>query len=88
MCVKKEDGKVLVSVQDFGIGVAKSEQKKIFERLYQVTEDTQKTFTGFGMGLYIAKEIVNSYKGMIWVESEKENGSTFFFILPLVVKKV
>lgn len=81
--VKKSLGKALVSVQDFGIGVSKLEQKKIFEKLYQVSDDTEKTFPGFGMGLYISSEIINRHKGNIWVESKKGKGSTFYFTLPL-----
>jgi signal transduction histidine kinase len=81
--IKRKEGKVVVSVQDFGIGIAKEQQRKIFDRLYQVIDDKQKTFPGFGMGLYIAKEIITRHQGKIWVESEKGKGSTFFFTLPL-----
>lgn len=80
--LKKQKGEVLISVMDFGIGVAKDQQKKIFERLYQVNDDKEKTFPGFGMGLYIAKEIIKRHKGRIWVESEKGKGSTFYVSLP------
>ena len=71
-----------VSVQDFGIGIAKDQLKKVFGRLYQVSDPTEKTFPGLGMGLYISKEIITRHKGKIWVESEKGKGSTFFFTLP------
>jgi PAS domain S-box-containing protein len=81
--IKREAGKVMVSVQDSGIGIEKEQQKKIFDRLYQVVDDKEKTFPGFGMGLYISKEIIKRHKGSIWVESEKRKGSTFFFTLPL-----
>ncbi|MBI3980731.1 PAS domain S-box protein [Candidatus Microgenomates bacterium] len=80
---QKEGDDLLVSVQDFGAGIAKSQQKKIFERLYQIAEGEQRTFPGFGMGLYISKEIVIRHRGKIWVESEKDVGSTFYFTLPL-----
>lgn len=73
---------VTVSVRDNGIGISRDQQKKVFERLYQVTDDKEKTFPGFGMGLYISKEIVTRHQGKIWVESEKGKGSTFFFTLP------
>jgi PAS domain S-box-containing protein len=81
--VRKTDNKAVVSVQDFGIGIDADQQKKVFERLYQVTNDTKKTFPGFGMGLYISEQIIKRHKGRIWVESEKGKGSTFFFSLPL-----
>ncbi len=82
--IKKWHGNATVSVQDFGIGIVKDQQKKIFDRLYQVNDDNEKTFPGFGMGLYISQEIIRRHKGKIWVESEKGKGSTFFFSLPLV----
>jgi two-component system, OmpR family, phosphate regulon sensor histidine kinase PhoR len=81
--IKKTDKKVVVSVQDFGIGISKEQQKKVFERLYQVTDPKEKTFPGLGMGLYISKEIIKRHKGNIWVEGEKGKGSIFFFSLPL-----
>lgn len=81
--VKKDGNNARVSVSDRGIGIAKREQKKIFDRLYQVTDPKEKTFPGLGMGLYISREIIKRHKGKIWVESEKGKGSTFFFTLPL-----
>jgi PAS domain S-box-containing protein len=75
-------GAVIVSVKDQGIGIVKSEQKKIFDRLYQVTDPKEKTFPGLGMGLYISREIIKRHRGKIWVESEKAKGSTFYFTLP------
>lgn len=85
---QRSDGKAVVSVKDFGIGIAKDQQKKIFDRLYQVTDSKEKTFPGLGMGLYISKEIMRRHKGNIWVESEKNKGSTFYFSLPLNKKTV
>jgi two-component system, OmpR family, phosphate regulon sensor histidine kinase PhoR len=80
----KKNGKyVFVSVQDQGLGIDKSEHKKIFERLYQVGDAKEKTYPGLGMGLYISKEIIKRHRGNIWVESEKGKGSKFFFSLPL-----
>lgn len=82
--VKKEEKKVVVSVQDLGIGIGKEQQKRIFDRLYQVTDSREKTFPGLGMGLYISKEIVLRHKGKIWVESVKDEGATFSFSLPTI----
>lgn len=80
--ITNDEHKVLVSVHDNGIGIPKSQHKKIFERLYQVTDAKEKTFPGLGMGLYISKEIIRRHKGTIWVKSEKEKGATFYFTLP------
>lgn len=81
--VSKTDHTAIVSVKDFGIGIAKDKHKKIFERLYQVTDKREKTFPGLGLGLYISKEIIEKHDGKIWVESRKGKGSSFFFTLPL-----
>lgn len=81
--LQRTHGTAKIGVQDSGIGIDKNHQKKIFDRLYQVTDPKEKTFPGFGMGLYISKEIVKKHKGRIWVESEKGKGSTFYFTLPL-----
>lgn len=72
-----------VSVIDFGIGITKDQQEKIFERLYQVPDNKTNTFPGFGMGLYISKEIIKRHKGRIGVKSAPNQGSTFSFTLPI-----
>jgi signal transduction histidine kinase len=80
--VKKNNGEVIVSVKDFGIGIKKAQQKKIFEKLYQVTDPIEKTYPGLGLGLYISKDIIDRHNGRIWVESQLGKGSTFSFALP------
>lgn len=77
---KIEKGKVLVWVRDQGLGISKSAQQRIFDRFYQVEE---KESRGFGLGLYITKQIVEQHKGKIWVESVIGKGSTFYFSLPI-----
>src|SRR5713226_2022457 len=81
--VTKDQNKALVSVQDFGIGIAKDHQQEIFERFYQVTDAAEKTYPGLGIGLYISSEIVKRHGGQMWVESEKDEGATFHVTLPL-----
>lgn len=80
---QKKGTSVIVSVQDFGIGVPKNAQKNIFERFYQVHENNASTYPGLGLGLYISKEIVTRMGGKMWVESNRGKGSTFFFSLPI-----
>lgn len=81
--LKKEGKKAIVSVRDQGIGIPKEQQKRVFDRLYQVSDSKEKSFPGLGMGLYIAKAIIKKHKGDIWVESSEGKGSTFYFSLPL-----
>src|SRR5713226_1424013 len=85
--VAKDQHNVLVSVQDFGIGIAKEHLQKIFERFYQVTDPEERTYPGLGIGLYISLEIVKRHGGQIWVESKKGEGTTFHFTLPLFQKR-
>jgi two-component system phosphate regulon sensor histidine kinase PhoR len=84
---RAEQETVLVSVQDFGIGIAESHHQKIFEQFYQVTDEIEKTFPGLGIGLHITGEIIQRHQGRIWVESTKGHGSTFTFTLPLIEPK-
>jgi signal transduction histidine kinase len=77
---------IIVSVQDFGIGIDTDDHKKVFERFYRVQGKNEKTFPGFGIGLFIAKEIISNHNGKIWVESEKGKGSVFYFSLPVNTK--
>jgi PAS domain S-box-containing protein len=79
----RDHNRLLVSVQDFGIGIAQEFQHKIFERFYQVTDPEEKTYPGLGIGLYISNEIVKRHRGRMWVESEKGKGTIFHIDIPL-----
>jgi len=77
------DNKVQVSVSDTGIGIRPKDQEKLFQRFYRVENENIKNISGFGIGLYLASEIIQRHKGKIWVESREGEGSTFSFSLPL-----
>lgn len=79
----REANRVIISVQDFGIGISKDRQDKIFGRFYQAHDLDSATYPGLGLGLFIASQIVSLHKGKIWVKSEEGKGSTFFFSLPI-----
>jgi PAS domain S-box-containing protein len=79
---------VTVSVQDFGIGISREMQQKLFKRFFRVTDETTSTFPGLGLGLFIATEIVKKQHGRIWVESTPNEGSTFYFTLPFDFKEL
>jgi signal transduction histidine kinase len=70
-------------VQDFGIGISEAQQSHIFDRFYREAGGREDAFPGLGLGLYIAKEIVERHHGSIWVKSVKGKGSTFCVKLPL-----
>jgi PAS domain S-box-containing protein len=73
---------VSVSVSDHGIGIDKRHHRKIFERFYRVEGKSEQTYPGFGIGLFIASEIIHRHNGKISVKSEKGEGSIFTFTLP------
>jgi signal transduction histidine kinase len=82
--VQTSDGAFLVSVVDNGPGIAAADQQRIFESFGQI--DTSKTRKGgAGLGLAIAKRIVELHSGRIWVESILGKGSTFRFTVPIRV---
>ena len=78
---EKTDKDLLIKIRDFGIGVTKDEQMHIFERFYR-SKDTSVHFSGFGLGLYICRDIITRHCGKIWVE-KADPGSIFIFSLPL-----
>ncbi len=82
--IATDETNALVSVQDFGIGIAEAHQEKIFERFYQVNEPAEKTYPGLGIGLYITSQIIRRHRGCLWVKSQKGEGSVFNFSLPLL----
>jgi signal transduction histidine kinase len=90
-----EEGSVIIMIQDTGIGIDVSEQKEIFNRFYMVEDTTYHSSSktafgggGIGLGLPIAKGIIEAHGGRIWVESKGRNidenpGSTFYILLPV-----
>ncbi len=74
---------IYVSVTDYGIGIAATEHAKIFERFYRAT-GTNAVVSGFGLGLYICKQIIKRHHGSIGVESNLNEGSTFYFEIPIL----
>lgn len=79
----KNDGRELtVAVTDEGIGIPEAKLPRIFERFYRV-EGIVHRFQGFGIGLYIASEIIKRHKGRVWLESREGKGSTFYFSIPV-----
>ncbi|HEY9361929.1 MAG TPA: ATP-binding protein, partial [Chitinophagaceae bacterium] len=79
-----DEHRLIASVQDFGIGISKANVPRLFNRFVRVNDSTVNTFPGLGLGLYISSEIIKKHNGTVWVESVKDQGSEFFFTLPLV----
>lgn len=75
-----EADEAIISISDTGPGIPEDERERIFERFYQVDKSRH---DGTGLGLAIARHIVLAHGGKLWVESLENEGSTFFFTLPL-----
>ncbi|MDP2831434.1 MAG: ATP-binding protein, partial [Candidatus Omnitrophota bacterium] len=74
---------LVVSVQDTGLGIAKDELLKVFDKFYQTGERVATDVSGTGIGLSIAKEIVQLHGGKIWAESQDAQGAKFSFTVLL-----
>ncbi len=69
-------------VQDTGVGMSKEKMDYIFDRFRQVEEHTSRQYQGSGLGLAISKQLVELLGGEIWVDSQENKGTTFYFTLP------
>lgn len=82
--LRRVDAMVQVAISDTGIGIPADRLVDIWKRFYQVDGATTRRYSGAGLGLPIAKRIIEAHEGTIWVESELNKGSTFYFTLPAV----
>src|SRR6185369_2934652 len=85
-CIK--DGKLIINVNDQGIGIAADELDRIFDKFFRGDKPSKRGIQGTGMGLAIARGIVEAHGGKIWAESGPERGSTFTFAIPVEYKDI
>jgi signal transduction histidine kinase len=81
--VAKENGQATISVRDQGWGIAPGDQERVFDRFFRVENALTRRTGGTGLGLYLAKQLVQAMRGRLWVASRPGEGSTFSFTLPL-----
>jgi len=82
VALEDREDEVCVTVSDQGIGLAEDQRERIFDRFYQIDGSAIRRFGGTGLGLAIVKRIIDAHHGRVWVESELNKGSTFYFTLP------
>lgn len=82
LALRKVEGGWEIQVSDQGIGIPESEWENIFERFYQVDGSSTRQYGGTGLGLAVAKEIIEAHGGHVWVQSQQGRGSTFGVFLP------
>jgi signal transduction histidine kinase len=73
----RKGGQIAVSVSDHGIGIPPDQQQKIFDRYYHIDRSGDQLFEGLGLGLAIAKQVIEQHKGQLTLESMPGKGSTF-----------
>jgi two-component system phosphate regulon sensor histidine kinase PhoR len=82
LTLEKTDAAVVLTVKDNGIGIAKKEQKAIFDKFYRVQKGNIHTTKGLGLGLFYVQQLVKAYNGTITVDSEEGNGAGFIIEIP------
>ncbi len=80
-CIRQDEPFVEVAVSDTGMGISREDQKNMFQKFFRVGDNNG--IQGTGLGLAISKYIVEAHHGMIWLESELDVGTTFYFTLPV-----
>lgn len=77
-----DEKEVVIGVHDQGVGIPEDEIKHLFQKFYRVDNSKTREIGGTGLGLYLSRTIIEMYSGRIWVESEENKGSSFYFTLP------
>lgn len=82
-----DEEKAIFTVSDNGIGIREENIPHLFNEFYRIDNEINQNVKGTGLGLALCKKIVEAHGGRIWVDSEPQKGSTFYFTLPLQIKK-
>lgn len=85
---RPNNGMAIVSISDKGIGIPAEEHGRIFDRFYRIDNRLRRETQGFGLGLFLAKAIVEAHHGHIWVESLVGSGTRFSFSIPLAITRI
>jgi len=81
--LESDENNIKLKVQDFGIGIPKNQQNKIFTEFFRGDNAIKNNPAGSGLGLFLSKNIIEAHKGKIWFTSEENIGTNFYFSLPI-----
>jgi len=85
--LKRNDGEILCSIIDTGVGIPQDQQNTVFTKFFRATNAAKIQPDGTGLGLFIARALLSAHGGKIWFESSEGTGTTFFFTVPLKPSK-
>jgi two-component system sensor histidine kinase KdpD len=80
---RRDADSLVVGVSDQGSGISSADQEKLFTRFQRLERPAHVKAEGIGLGLSLCRTLVEAHRGRIWVESEPDRGSTFFFTIPV-----
>ena len=84
--LEERSGKeILFSIKDNGIGIPEKEKERIFTKFFRAENAQKVEPSGSGLGLYVAKNIIEAHGGKIWFESKEGKGTAFYFTLPIII---
>ncbi len=83
LTISQEGDQLVSKISDTGYGIPKTEQSKMFQKFFRATNITKVESDGTGLGMYLVKSIIESSNGKIWFESKENEGTTFWFSLPM-----
>jgi len=83
IAAEKRGDFIRVSIQDEGVGIPKAQQKNIFQKFFRSDNIMKHQTVGTGLGLFIVKAIIDANKGRVWFESQEDEGTTFYFEIPI-----
>jgi signal transduction histidine kinase len=84
--LSQDEKEVLITVRDFGIGIAEDKVEYIFDRFFRSDGMRKKGISGLGLGLYISNEIIKRHGGKIWVKSKLNKGTAMSVSLPVTMR--
>lgn len=82
--INGDEGHVVISIADSGIGIPAEDIPHLFQKFYRVDNSDTREIGGTGLGLYLCRRLIEAMNGRIWVESEYKHGSTFFVEVPRI----